>query len=179
MSYKGIDPELWGPIVWRMIHRVSTIYDKNKYILTIPISVFVNILIYFLILLPCKFCRDELDKTLSSHPDLNIRRLKKEQDIKLFSYKLHRNVSTRLKKPHIYTYDEIEEKSFANDTFDTEFYNDMCQFEVFLHRNGRPIHHIYYKLLMSLLILSPNSHILKRLETELTTRGLCSRESQT
>lgn len=79
----GIDPKVWGPSAWNLIHTVAfnvrTIQDLN----------YAKHIVYsFLYILPCEMCRRNFDKHLVSLPFPN-----EIEDVAKWSYAIHRRIS--------------------------------------------------------------------------------------
>jgi hypothetical protein len=81
----NIDPLLWGPYVWSLIHTLALKNDIYGF------NIFLNCLKN---VIPCSECREHFVRLLSVTPyDPNI-----YQDVYHYSYILHSLVNTRLKK---------------------------------------------------------------------------------
>lgn len=171
MSYKGINPALWGPTLWRIIHRIAAFFDKYKYQRGLTVHTFKTLMVYIYILIPCKFCRDALNKTLTQNRDLNIQTLTKRVSFKKYTFKLHRDVSIQLNKPKLFSYQQVYKEMFALSELDASFHRFMDEFIHYVYENGRPTEHILYNFIALLISIDPDNAHLHNLQSQVLTHA--------
>ena len=106
-SNDGMMTAIWGPPLWHSLHTISFNYpveptkeQQQQYYA------------YFTSLkwvLPCKYCRDNLEKNLKILP-LDSEALKNRYNFSKWLYDLHNLVNTNLGKPKYKTYQEIRDR---------------------------------------------------------------------
>ncbi len=106
-SGDGMVTSIWGPPMWHMLHTISFNYpvkptkdQMNNYF-----TFYNNIQN----ILPCKFCRDNLTKYLSTNP-LKMSVFKNRDSLSRWVYNLHETVNTLLGKKSNLSYDEIRDR---------------------------------------------------------------------
>ena len=103
----GMLTSVWGPSFWHVLHTISVNYpvsptceDKQHY------KTFIMSLKH---VLPCKYCRDNLDANLKKAP-LNTEALKNRQNFSKWMYKLHEVVNHSLGKKSNLKFREVQDR---------------------------------------------------------------------
>ena len=114
-SDNGMQTLVWGPAIWHFLHTISfnypvkpTVKDKKHY------QQFIYSLRH---ILPCKYCRQNLDKNLKQHP-LTINQMKNRETFSKYVYELHEIVNKMLGKKSGLTYNEVKDRY--------EFFRSRC-----------------------------------------------------
>ena len=103
----GMLTSVWGPSFWHVLHTISVNYpvnpscdDKQHY------KTFITSLKY---VLPCKYCRDNLEKNLKKTP-LNTSALKNREHFSKWMYKLHETVNQSLGKKSALKFRDVQDR---------------------------------------------------------------------
>jgi hypothetical protein len=103
----GMLTSVWGPSFWHVLHTISVNYpvnptceDKQHY------KTFVMSLKH---VLPCRYCRDNLDANLKKAP-LNTEALKNRENFSKWMYKLHEIVNQSLGKKSNLKFREVQDR---------------------------------------------------------------------
>lgn len=94
-----MDPEIWGPKLWFMLHTISFNYPDNPSFDDMKYHQdFFEILVH---IIPCATCANHYSEYISKNPP----KLSSKKDLIKWTIDLHNNVNQRLGKK-IYTYNE-------------------------------------------------------------------------
>ena len=103
----GMLTSVWGPSFWHVLHTISVNYpvnptceDKQHY------KTFIMSLKH---VLPCRYCRDNLDANLKKAP-LNTDALKNRENFSKWMYKLHEVVNQSLGKKSNLKFREVQDR---------------------------------------------------------------------
>ena len=103
----GMLTSVWGPSFWHVLHTISvnypvnpTCHDKAHY---------KNFIISLKYVLPCKYCRDNLEKNLKKTP-LNCDALKNRENFSKWMYKLHETVNKSLGKKNVLKFRDVQDR---------------------------------------------------------------------
>ena len=106
-SGDGMVTSIWGPSYWHILHTVSFIYpvnpsceDKKNHR---------NLILNLKNVLPCKYCRINLNKNFKTLP-LRYCDLKNRETFSKYVYDLHELVNTMLGKKSGLTYNDVRER---------------------------------------------------------------------
>jgi hypothetical protein len=106
-SGDGFLTSVWGPAIWHFLHIISFNYpvhptqeDKKRYR---------DFIISLRVVLPCKYCRINLDKNFKNLP-LTMDDMKNRHSFSLYVYKLHEEINTMLNKKSGLTYEDVRER---------------------------------------------------------------------
>lgn len=106
-SGEGFLTSIWGPAMWHYLHTMSFNYpveptEKNK-------EDYRNFVINLKNVLPCKYCRINLEKNLKELP-LNMSEMKNRASFSLYIYNLHELINKMLGKKSGLTYEDVRER---------------------------------------------------------------------
>ena len=82
----------WGNCVWITFHTIS---EKLKFEYDNEASIILKYIIDITTILPCSYCREHSNKTLSK---INFSSIKNKNDLKMFLYEFHNIVNNDTKK---------------------------------------------------------------------------------
>ena len=82
-----MDPNFWGPSIWRTIHSVA--YESDK---LASENTFSNLIYELSFVLPCETCRNHMQNYLKDHPI-------PQNNFFIWSVEFHNQVNIRLGKP--------------------------------------------------------------------------------
>jgi hypothetical protein len=106
-SGDGMLTSVWGPPLWHILHTISFNYpidpseeDKKHY------YKYYKSLKY---ILPCRFCRENLDKNLKNHK-LTKAIMKNRETLSRWVYELHEIVNSMLQKKSGLTYEDVRDR---------------------------------------------------------------------
>lgn len=106
-SNDGMSTMVWGSSMWFSLHTISFNYpvnpsqnDKNDYY---------NYILSLTKVLPCRACRDNLDKNLKEIK-FGMDHMKNREIFSRFIYDLHNHVNRMLGKPNYKTYEEVRDQ---------------------------------------------------------------------
>jgi hypothetical protein len=106
-SGDGMLTSVWGPPLWHILHTISFNYpihpteeDKKHY------YKYYKSLKY---ILPCRFCRDNLDNNLKNHK-LTKAIMKNRETLSRWVYELHEIVNLMLQKKSGLTYEDVRDR---------------------------------------------------------------------
>lgn len=106
-SNDGMMTSIWGASMWHFLHTMSFNYpvnpssdDKRKYR---------NFILSLVDVLPCKYCRDNLEKNFKLLP-LTMDRMKNREAFSRYVYELHEVVNQMLKKKSGLSYDDVRDR---------------------------------------------------------------------
>ena len=106
-SNDGMITYIWGPAMWHILHTISFNYPTNPTIKDkIHYYKFIKNLKY---ILPCKSCRDNLEKNFKILP-LTIEVFKNRYSFSKYIYDLHELINKMLNKNSNLTYNEIRDR---------------------------------------------------------------------
>lgn len=115
----------YGPKVWIIIHKFAFQNNKNS----ISKKFYIKMITDILKLFPCKICQTHFGKVLQKYPLVN------ENDIFIWSFKIHNEVNVKQKKtvsPCIYKceeyYSNMSDQELLKSLFDVifTFASDQC-----------------------------------------------------
>jgi hypothetical protein len=106
-SADGMLTSVWGPSLWHFLHTLSFNYPinpttKNKKDYKIFILSLRNIL-------PCKYCRENLEKNLKD-THFNDSSLKNRESFSKFIYNLHNHINKMLGKKQYKPYEQVRDE---------------------------------------------------------------------
>jgi len=107
LSGDGMMTSVWGPPMWHVLHTISFNYpinptdDQRKHYFSFY-SNLVNIL-------PCKYCRENLQKNYKILP-LTIETFKSRETLSKYVYDLHELINKMLNKESGLTYEDIRDR---------------------------------------------------------------------
>lgn len=123
-----MDPNVWGKHMWTSIHFIALAYPQSPtQVEQSDYSFFFNNLYK---VLPCKSCREHLDKTMKNEHQLNKEHLKNKDTLFKWTVDLHNIVNRRLKKKVISL-----EKAISTYMKKSEFSEAMCPSSSEKHKN--------------------------------------------
>ena len=106
-SGDGMLTSVWGPSMWHYLHVMSfnyplnpTLKDKKHYM------EFIKLLQY---VLPCKYCRMNLQKNFKKHP-ITMKNMKSRETFSKYMYDLHELINKMLHKTSNLTYEDVRER---------------------------------------------------------------------
>ena len=103
----GMLTSVWGPSFWHVLHTISVNYPVNP---TCDDKVHYKTFIMSLkYVLPCKYCRDNLEKNLKRTP-LNAEALKNRENFSKWMYKLHETVNRSLGKKSGLKFRDVQDR---------------------------------------------------------------------
>ena len=95
LSNDGMLTYVWGPSLWHFLHTMSfnypvnpTVQDKKRYM---------NFIKSLRITLPCRYCRENLNKNLKA-THFNLQKMKNRETFSRYVYDLHNHINTMLAK---------------------------------------------------------------------------------
>ena len=107
LSNDGMLTYVWGPSLWHFLHTMSfnypvnpTMQDKKRYM---------NFIKSLRITLPCRYCRENLNKNLKA-THFNLQKMKNRETFSRYIYDLHNHINTMLGKKNTLKYDEVRER---------------------------------------------------------------------
>lgn len=111
---EDIDPDVWGPAMWKVIHMISVGYPKSSPSIEAKVSAhkFIHSLMF---LLPCDKCRENFVKEIEKFPLLD-RHLENRELFGRYLVNLHNTVNRRLGKRFDYTWDDVLHMSKVDGT---------------------------------------------------------------
>jgi hypothetical protein len=107
MSGDGMLTSVWGPAAWHLLHTISFNYpinptDENKKQYKEFVESLANVL-------PCKYCRMNLENNLKAHP-IKPCHMKNRETFSRYIYNLHEIVNKMLDKKSGLSYCDIRER---------------------------------------------------------------------
>ena len=106
-SGDGMMTSIWGPPLWHVLHTISFNYpikpsneQKKDYF---------NFYNNLKNILPCKYCRDNLNDNLLKLP-LNMTVFKNRNNLSKYVYKLHENINNMLGKKSGLSYNDVRDR---------------------------------------------------------------------
>ena len=106
-SNDGMMTSIWGASMWHFLHTMSFNYpvypsseDKKKYR---------NFILSLVGVLPCKYCRDNLEKNFKILP-LTMDHMKNRETFSRYVYELHEVVNQMLKKKSRLSYEDVRDR---------------------------------------------------------------------
>lgn len=106
-SNDGMMTSIWGASMWHFLHTMSFNYpvkptseDKKKYR---------NFILSLTGVLPCKHCRDNLEKNFNLFP-LKMEHMKNRETFSMYVYELHETVNQMLSKKSKLSYDDVRDR---------------------------------------------------------------------
>ena len=115
LSGDGMMTSVWGPPMWHMLHTISFNYNvkPTKEQMKHYYKFYKNLIN----ILPCKYCRENLVKTLKTHK-LTKAIMKNRETLSRWVYKLHENINDMLGKKSGLTYEDVRDRY--------EFFRSRC-----------------------------------------------------
>jgi len=106
-SGDGFLTSVWGPAIWHFLHTISFNYPvepttENK-------KHYRDFILNLKYILPCKHCRDNLDKNFKTNP-LTMAEMKNRYTFSLYIYKLHEVINKMLNKKSGLSYEDVRER---------------------------------------------------------------------
>ena len=106
-SSDGMLTYVWGPAIWHFLHTISFNYpihpsktDKVHYM---------NFIKGLRNILPCKYCRINLTKTLKQNP-ITLANMENRETFSRFIYQLHESINHMLNKSSGLSYEEVRDR---------------------------------------------------------------------
>ena len=106
-SDDGMLTYVWGPSLWHFLHTMSFNYpvnpsenDKSNYM---------NFVHSLKFILPCKYCRDNLNRNLKE-TGFSKKCMKNRESFSNYIFNLHNHINEMLGKKNVLTYDEVRER---------------------------------------------------------------------
>jgi hypothetical protein len=106
-SNDGMMTSIWGASMWHFLHTMSFNYpvkptseDKKKYR---------NFILSLTGVLPCKHCRDNLEKNFKLFP-LKMEHMKNRETFSMYVYQLHETVNQMLNKKSKLSFEDVRDR---------------------------------------------------------------------
>jgi len=106
-SGEGMLTTVWGPSLWHFLHTMSFNYpieptiENKKY--------YMNFILSLKNILPCKYCRINLNKNFKVVP-LKMSSMKDRESFSRYVYNLHEHINKMLGKKSNLSYDDVRER---------------------------------------------------------------------
>lgn len=117
---KGMSPSIWGPLVWRLIHGLAKIYDRDTLCECGTSDAcresFLRFLLVLKAVLPCGECRKSYARFIDNSRDRIVRAFE-TSEVMVFAYDLHNMVNRKLGKPAFGPFELVQRRS---DVWDCE-----------------------------------------------------------
>lgn len=113
----NLNPSVWGPYYWNMLHFMSSTYDNNPNP-SIKASM-KNFIQSLPVILPCKECQDHAFHFIQSSNIEEV--IKSRKDLFLFFFNFHNFVNKRLNKPLMDIKDALKKYFIPKDEY--QLYN--------------------------------------------------------
>jgi hypothetical protein len=107
LSGDGMMTSIWGPPLWHVLHTISFNYPNNP--TKEQKKNYYNFYNNLKNILPCKYCRDNLNDNLKKLP-LTRHEFKNRLTLSMWVYNLHEIVNLLLNKKSGLTYNEVRER---------------------------------------------------------------------
>jgi hypothetical protein len=109
MTYKNIDPKLWGPSLWTFLHYLSLSYPEDP--TTVEQEEVFNFLASMQKIIPCEKCRKNFIKYLDS---MEVEVLTTRENFVRWLFNIHNSVNAYTGKPNFSYNDFIKKYSTIN-----------------------------------------------------------------
>ena len=106
-SNDGMLTSVWGPIFWFFLHTMSFNYPVNPTLENK--KEYMNFILSLQHILPCKYCRDNLNANFKKLP-ITMDRMKNRETFSRYVYELHEVVNKMLKKKSNLSYDDVRDR---------------------------------------------------------------------
>lgn len=111
----NLDPSIWGPYYWNMLHFMSSAYDNNPNP-SIKASM-KNFIQSLPVILPCEDCQDHAFHFIKSSSSNVENAIQSRKDLFTFFFNFHNFVNKRLNKPLMELEDALKKYSIPKDEY--------------------------------------------------------------